>query len=71
MFQAFYWLHRVALVLGKSKAGLTELDQGTGMALDQAAPWKLRLRPSALGFDDLADNEIEGCFLVVEYTLQP
>lgn len=26
LFQAFYWLHRVALVLGKSKAGFIELD---------------------------------------------
>jgi len=54
-----------------AQAFSTVTKQGIGMALDQAAPWKLRLRPSALGFDDLADNEIEECLLVVEYTLQP
>ncbi len=54
-----------------AQAFSTVTKQGIGVALDQAVPWNLRLRPSALGFDDLADNEIEECFLVVEYTLQP
>ena len=38
--------------------------------LDDTTPWNFRLRKSALGFDDLAEDEVKECFLVVEYTLQ-
>jgi hypothetical protein len=40
-------------------------------ALDPTVPWEIRLRKSALQFDDLAADEIEECFLVVEYTMPP
>ena len=49
----------------------TVIKRGIATALDPAIPWALHLRPTALGFDDLDGNDIEECFLVVEYTLQP
>ena len=42
-----------------------------GDLLDPAIPWNMGLRKSALGFDDLAADEIIECLLVVECTLQP
>lgn len=41
-----------------------------GELLDPATPWNFRLRKTALGFDDLEEDEVEEAFLVVEYTLQ-
>jgi hypothetical protein len=49
----------------------TVMKKNIGDALDSSVPWEIRLRKTALGFDDLGVDEIEECFLVVEYTLQP
>lgn len=45
-------------------------DWKPGLRLRASTPWDIRLRKSALEFDDLEGDEIEECFLVVEYTLQ-
>ena len=48
----------------------TVTRKNIGELLDTATPWQIRLRNSALQFDDLQPDDIEECFLVVEYTLQ-
>jgi hypothetical protein len=47
----------------------TATKRGVATALDPAIPWNLSLRPTALGFDDLDPNDLEECFMVIEYTL--
>jgi hypothetical protein len=49
----------------------TVTTKNIGDLFAATTPWNIRLRKSALGFDDQEVNEIEECFLVVEYTLQP
>lgn len=49
----------------------TVTRKNLGTVLDPATPWNIRLRKTALQFNDLDPDEVEECFLVVEYTLQP
>lgn len=49
----------------------TVTKKNIGDTLDPAVPWQVRLRKSALQFNDLAADEMQECFLVVEYTIQP
>lgn len=49
----------------------TVTKKNIGDLLDTATAWEIRLRKSTLTFDDLGVDEIQECFLVVEYTLQP
>lgn len=39
-------------------------------SIDETSPWLLRIRKSPGGFDDIAEDDIVECFLVVEYSLQ-
>ena len=47
----------------------TVIKKNIGDPLDVTTPWEIRLRKTTLGFDDLGVDEVQECFLVVEYTL--
>jgi hypothetical protein len=49
----------------------TVTKKNIAAALDPTVPWEFRFRKSALQFNDLEADEIQECFLVIEYTLQP